>query len=96
MSRKVLVYSCHVVAEAFQFHRHAHEIHLVDGGDVGLEGFGRTGLQMLVVEQVVGARGTFADYLCRQGVLLFGQQQHVLSDVVIHVVEVALVAQVFV
>ena len=84
----------HVVSQGLELHGHAHEIHLVDGGHIGLEGPARAGLQALAAQQTVETRPALAHHVGETLVVRRREEQHLLADVVVHVVEVALVAQV--
>ena len=49
----VLVRQFHVVAQAFELYRHAHQVELVQASHIGFEGFGCTWLKVGMNERVV-------------------------------------------
>ena len=69
-----LVRQFHVVAQAFELYRHAHQVELVQASHIGFEGFGCTWLKVGMNERVVSARGTLSHKVGHMSMLLISNE----------------------
>ena len=91
-----LVRQFHVVAQALELYRHAHQVELVQTSHIGFEGFGCTWFKVGMNERVVGARGTLSHKVVKLLEAIALHVQHVLEYVFVQTVKTALVAHLLV
>lgn len=87
---RMLIHSVHLhhlVAKAFEFDGGSESVEFVEGGNEGLEGFRGAGFGM-AAKEAVGACCTFAHDVVERFVFADTEIEHLLADVVVHVVEV--------
>ena len=88
------VHLCHVVAHPFQLHGDSSQIQLMQAGDVGMECLLGPRFDVLVPQGAIHTGGTFAHHFLQHGLVIAAEQQHIFSDILVHVVISSLVSQI--